>query len=473
MKHSSYRLGEFRIIEYENGLLWWERHHDFGVHRSGECFINGNVLIIGDWRQEENGSLIGEFLGQLKKFPVWGKTQYYCFASEIGDSNTNRKISEDILKRIPSLGPSSSGKAPSPKNSTLESFRLGRYRIIRNIDGAISWQTVKEINRIIEGRCFIESGILFLGSDEKEETEENKKEFLARLRQYPPWKSTIAWCRPGILRPILQPEQKGNQVKTARLIREEDPGHRDRPPDADNNKKDEPSKNTTPSESTTMHSSPTPGSLYPRVKRSIPKWPWSFGWKFWMAGFLLLILSGVILGMALFYYHSRGDRFHWPHWFKEHHGEHHSKEHHSRSNILVFTIMLILFLGIALPFNGAVRAEEKDIILEESGIHYPSGFDPNTVGEIQGKAIHFSQQGRGPIRFQLTSDRGYYTVLTSPHWFWHKMRAKISEGTEVVVYGSKSFGIDGNLYIVAQEVRVLSSGEIYTFRRKNGNPLWK
>jgi hypothetical protein len=176
--------------------------------------------------------------------------------------------------------------------------------------------------------------------------------------------------------------------------------------------------------------------------------------------------------MALFY-HSRSERFHWPHWFKEHHGEHHSKEHHSRSNILVFTIMLILFFGIALPLKGAVRAEEKDIILEESGIHYPGGFDPNTAGEIQGKAIHFSRQGRGPIRFQLTSDRGSYTVLTSPHWFWHKMKAKISEGTEVVVYGSKSFGIDGNLYIVAQEIRVLSSGEIYTFRGKKGNPLWK
>lgn len=139
-----------------------------------------------------------------------------------------------------------------------------------------------------------------------------------------------------------------------------------------------------------------------------------------------------------------------------------------------FIMMLSFIFGTFFTvFPGYLMAEEKDIILEESGIHYPGGFDPNTVGEIQGKAVQFSCPGKGPIRFQLTSDRGSYTVLTSPYWFWHKIKAKISEGTEVVVYGSKSFGIDGHLYIVAQEVRVLLSGEIYTFRGKNGNPLWK
>lgn len=467
MKHSAYRFGKYRIIEHENGLLWWKTHHDFGVHRSGKCFICRNVLVFGDWRQEENGALIGEFLDQLKKLPVWDKTRYYCFASEIIDLNTNRKLSEDLLKRITHIALIPHGEAPSSKDLKPGSFHLGRYRITRTTTGDIYWQTIKEINRVFEGHCFIESDILFLGPEERENPPQKKQEFLAKLKQYPHWKSTIAWCRPEFLRPTHKLEQPGNRVKSPKIIRMEDRSHKDRPSETDKNRKHQSSKNTPPSEPIIIKSSPSFGSFYPRLKKSMSKWPWFWGWKFWIAGFLLLILAGMIIGIALFY-HSRGEKSHWPRWFKEHHGE-----HHSRSNILVLTLLLILFFGITLPFSGAARAEERDIVLKESGIHYPGGFDPNTVGEIQGKAIHFSLPGRGPIRFQLTSDRGSYTVLTSPHWFWHKMKAKISEGTEVVVYGSKSFGIDGNLYIVAQEVRVLSSGEIYIFRGKNGTPLWK
>lgn len=165
---------------------------------------------------------------------------------------------------------------------------------------------------------------------------------------------------------------------------------------------------------------------------------------------------------------ERGERFPWPHWFKEHH-----REHHSRSNIQVLTLLLLFFLGIALPFNGAVRAEEEDKVLEKSGIHYPGGFDPNTVGEVQGRASHFFRPGKGPVRFQLSTDRETYMVLTSPFWYWNEIQIRISDGTEVIVRGSKSFGKDGNLYIVAQEIRLPFSGQYFVFRGKNGFPLWK
>ena len=126
-----------------------------------------------------------------------------------------------------------------------------------------------------------------------------------------------------------------------------------------------------------------------------------------------------------------------------------------------------------LPFFLPLWASEKEIILEESGIHYPGGFDPNTVGEVQGKAFNFSRQEKGPVRFQLISDRKTYTILTSPPWYWNEIQVKISEGTEVIVRGSKSFGKDGNLYIVAQEIRIPSSGQHIVFRGKEGTPLWK
>jgi hypothetical protein len=160
-------------------------------------------------------------------------------------------------------------------------------------------------------------------------------------------------------------------------------------------------------------------------------------------------------------------------WWETHFdfGKQRSGEFFLKGNIL--TILIFFTLFFILPFLLPVWAAEKEIILEESGIHYPGGFDPNTVGEVQGKAFNFSRQGEGPVGFQLISDRKTYTILTSPPWYWKEIQAKISEGTEVIVRGSKSFGKDGNLYIVAQEIRIPSSGQHFVFRGKEGTPLWK
>jgi hypothetical protein len=54
-----YRLGEYRITDYENGRLSWERHVDFGVQRSGDGYILGGAIILGPGSHEENGFLIG------------------------------------------------------------------------------------------------------------------------------------------------------------------------------------------------------------------------------------------------------------------------------------------------------------------------------------------------------------------------------------------------------------------------------
>jgi hypothetical protein len=141
----------------------------------------------------------------------------------------------------------------------------------------------------------------------------------------------------------------------------------------------------------------------------------------------------------------------------------------------LFIILLTFLYGVLLfqIFPGYLLAEERDIVLEESGIHYPGGFDPNTVGEIQGRVLHFFHPGKGPVRFQLSSDRETYIVLTAPLWYWQKFQTKISEGTAVIVLGSKSFGLDGQLYIIAQEVQIVPSRQSLLFRGKDGIPLWK
>jgi hypothetical protein len=74
MNESIYRLGEYRITEYENGLLRWETHFNFGVQRSGKCYIFGDILIIGHWSNEGSGYLQLEFSELLQKLPIWNKT---------------------------------------------------------------------------------------------------------------------------------------------------------------------------------------------------------------------------------------------------------------------------------------------------------------------------------------------------------------------------------------------------------------
>lgn len=82
----AYRLGEYRIVEDEPGLLRWETHFNFGIQRSGKGYIFGNVLILGNWSHEESGYLQLEFSELLQKLPIWDRTHYYCFAAGLLDA---------------------------------------------------------------------------------------------------------------------------------------------------------------------------------------------------------------------------------------------------------------------------------------------------------------------------------------------------------------------------------------------------
>jgi len=147
--------------------------------------------------------------------------------------------------------------------------------------------------------------------------------------------------------------------------------------------------------------------------------------------------------------------------------------HTKRSRKRTAGLALMGWACFLLVLPGSLMAEEKDSVFGESGIHYPSGFDPNTVGAVQGKASHVTRPEKGPVHFQLASGRETFTVLASPAWYWNDSQLKVSDGTEVIVRGSKSYGKDGRLYIVAEEIRLPASSQAVSFREPNGSPLWK
>ena len=141
--------------------------------------------------------------------------------------------------------------------------------------------------------------------------------------------------------------------------------------------------------------------------------------------------------------------------------------------VLAALLYLIISWAVPLLVVQQAHAEEMEGVLPESGIRYPGGFDPNTVGKVEGKVQGYFQPKSGPVRFQVASGRESYTVLVSPAWYWKDLGAKVSDGTQVRVRGSKSLGRDGKLYIIAQDIQILPSGQSLVFRSEDGFPLWK
>ena len=77
-----------KIIEDENGALWWEAHTGVGALKSGKCFLKGDVLFILPGKLEEPGFLKREFLERIKKLPQWEKSRYYCLNNNLFPSES-------------------------------------------------------------------------------------------------------------------------------------------------------------------------------------------------------------------------------------------------------------------------------------------------------------------------------------------------------------------------------------------------
>ena len=298
-----YRLGEYQITEYENGLFQWTTNVHFGVQRSGRCFILGNVLIIGHWNHEEIGYFKLEFFEQLQKMPAWNKTRYYCFASELLDVATGKSLTNDFLEK--SLIGIHSDDLKSVLTLNPGTFRIGRYQITVTDNLEVLWQTYEGLFRIVGGRCVIESDVLFIGSKEYDEEEQHKREFLKKLNQLPKWDKTMAWCRSMVLRECLH-QQK--EEKTAFSIqsykKQEDYVFDTKPSTTFSTRQEEKPKRVSVS--------------YYKCKEKI--WDCILGLRGRLKYLIPLLVVGFLLGLIILY--SMEKELHESHWNKEHHHKH-------------------------------------------------------------------------------------------------------------------------------------------------------
>lgn len=136
--------------------------------------------------------------------------------------------------------------------------------------------------------------------------------------------------------------------------------------------------------------------------------------------------------------------------------------------------LLSLVVMIVLAPAACARAQEQEpeVTLPACGIRYPGGYDPNTVGVVEGRVAAFGHPAQGPVSFHLASAGETYTVLAAPAWFWEQRRIVIANGDRVSVKGSKTMGADGNLYLVAREITVSGAEKPEVLRDARGKPVW-
>jgi hypothetical protein len=207
MQHAAYRLGEYKIIEYEHGDLWWETHIGLGSSKSGKCFINGDILFIKPSDSMGPGFLKGEFLDHLKKLPKWGKTKYYCASYKINECKSSR--SKPLFGRLD--GWSQHEAIPTDESTQREtheirrksvkvnatkhiSYKLDRYKITEMNNGQLFWKSPSGLGTLKKGRCHIKGSILFLESGETEQSSLLKREFIQQLIRLPDWERTKYFC---------------------------------------------------------------------------------------------------------------------------------------------------------------------------------------------------------------------------------------------------------------------------------------
>ena len=224
MKKNIYKLGENKIIESDTGELRWEAHFGLGAFQEGRCFKKGTILFIGPAESQRDGFLKLEFIDHLKPFPEWLKTKYYCRGLEVYHCRTGKRVTKEemllwMLDRSINEGDRIYSEKPGQRSNNIYNsietedvaFRLQRYEIIKKTNGQIVWKTDTGPNTVSGGNCIILEDILFIVLWQNEQTNLNKQQFLANLKQLPEWNQTKYYC----------PKLSLHDCKTGNSIQEE------------------------------------------------------------------------------------------------------------------------------------------------------------------------------------------------------------------------------------------------------------
>jgi len=101
------------------------------------------------------------------------------------------------------------------------------------------------------------------------------------------------------------------------------------------------------------------------------------------------------------------------------------------------------------------------------------GFDPNTVIQVTGKAIHVDiATRRGPSTLRLETPTETFTVRLGPGWYLAEFHVDLRTGDRLVVEGSKMMDRGGNLHVIASRIVNERTRTILELRDDTGRPRW-
>jgi hypothetical protein len=138
---------------------------------------------------------------------------------------------------------------------------------------------------------------------------------------------------------------------------------------------------------------------------------------------------------------------------------------HEASHLTILTHLLILTALASAFILATVRAGFAGGLVP--------GYDENTEVIIKGKVLEpkaFSFRGLDCL--SLESRGRTIFVITAPDWYLKRLNLTLSPGTPLQVVGSKFYGNDGAIYIMARSLKTLPSGRSIQFRDTKCRPVW-
>ncbi|MGQ9500287.1 MAG: hypothetical protein ACUVQ6_08125 [Dissulfurimicrobium sp.] len=130
-----------------------------------------------------------------------------------------------------------------------------------------------------------------------------------------------------------------------------------------------------------------------------------------------------------------------------------------RIMVSFFILWLTVFLSVP------VRLLAQDIP--------EAGYDENTEITIKGKVIKASLAPNMGLECMIVQSRScLFRVLIAPMWFIKQIGFNPKDGDSVEITGSKFFGEDGMISLLAKYIKFYQKGRKYFLRDKSGRPVW-
>jgi hypothetical protein len=117
-----------------------------------------------------------------------------------------------------------------------------------------------------------------------------------------------------------------------------------------------------------------------------------------------------------------------------------------------------MFLLVAFPL--AAKAESME------------GYDENTEMNVKGIIREVGSKGmHGPLIVKIANGKAYY-IVTAPAWYLRTEKINFQVDSHVEITGSKYFGKDGQLYVIARKIKDTTTGKEIFLRDSRCMPMW-